>query len=409
MNTINTEKIKKDFQIFKNQPDLVYLDSGATSFTPDTVIKSMDKYYYEYRANTSRGVYELSEKATQKYEEVRQKVKNFINANDENEIVFTSGTTASINLVAFGLKDTLKHDDEILITASEHHANLIPWQRLVSDGNLKVLNVSSAGEIDLDEFKSKISKKTKVLAISHVSNVLGTIYPVKKLIKIAKKINPQIITLVDGAQSVPHIKTDVLDLDCDFLAFSAHKMCGPTGVGVLYGKKHKLEKLIPIFTGGDMIEEVTFKKSTFTQIPHRLEAGSANISGVIGLGSAIDYTESIGIENIRNHETKLLAYTIDKLKETFGDEIEIFGPIDTKNRSGVISFKFKSYHPHDIASILDSYSNVCVRAGNHCAMPLHNEVLRVLATTRASFYFYNTQKDANTLVDGLKKIEQILK
>ncbi len=409
MNTINIEKIKKDFQIFKNQPDLVYLDSGATSFTPDTVVKSMDKYYYECKANTSRGVYELSEKATQKYEKVRQKVKNFINANDENEIVFTSGTTASINLVAFGLKDTLGRDDEILITASEHHANLIPWQRLVSDGNLKVLNVSSAGEIDLDEFKSKISKKTKVLAISHVSNVLGTIYPVKKLMKIAKKINPQIITLVDGAQSVPHIKTDVLDLDCDFLAFSAHKMCGPTGVGVLYGKKHQLEKLIPIFTGGDMIEEVTFKKSTFTQIPHRLEAGSANISGVIGLGSAIDYIESIGTENIRNHETKLLAYTIDKLKETFGDEIEIFGPIDTKNRSGVISFKFKSYHPHDIASILDSYSNVCVRAGNHCAMPLHNEVLRVLATTRASFYFYNTQKDADTLVDGLKKIEQILK
>ncbi len=409
MNTINTEKIKKDFQIFKNKPNLVYLDSGATSFTPDIVVKSMDEYYYKCRANTSRGVYELSEKATQKYEKVRRKVKNFINANDESEIVFTSGTTASINLVAFGLKDTLKHDDEILITASEHHANLIPWQRLVNNENLKVLNISSTGEIDLDEFKNKISKKTKVLAIAHVSNVLGTIYPIKELIKIAKKNNPQIITVIDGAQSVPHIKTDVLDLDCDFLTFSAHKMCGPTGVGVLYGKKTKLDKLTPLFTGGDMIEEVTFKNSIFTEIPHRLEAGSANISGVIGLGSAIDYIENIGIENIRNHEIKLLEYATNKLKETFGDEIEIFGPIDTKKRSGVISFKFKSYHPHDIASILDSYSNICVRAGNHCAMPLHNEVLHVLATTRASFYFYNTKKDIDIFVKGLKKVEQILK
>ncbi len=409
MNTIDIKKIKKDFEIFRDKPDLVYLDSAATSLTPNVVVDSMNEYYYKFNANTSRGVYKLSETATEKYEQVRRKVKNFINAENENEIVFTSGTTASINLIAFGLKDYFEHDDEVLITASEHHANLIPWQRLTTSGNLKVLNVSSTGKIDLEEFKKKISKKTKILAIAHVSNVLGIIYPVKKLIEIAKKINPQIITVVDGAQSVPHIETDVLDLDCDFLAFSAHKMCGPTGVGVLYGKKSKLEKLTPLFTGGDMIEEVTFKNSTFTQIPHRLEAGSANISGVIGLGSAIDYLKDIGIKNIRNHEIELLKYATTKLKEVFGNEIELFGPTDTKKRSGVLSFKFKSYHPHDIASILDAYSNICVRAGNHCAMPLHNEVLHVLATTRASFYFYNTPKDIDALVEGLKRIEHILK
>jgi len=405
---MNIEKIKKDFNIFKNNPDLVYLDSAATSFTPNIVVDAMDDYYYNYRANTSRGVYELSETATTKYEQSREKVAKFICAKT-SEIIFTSGTTASINTISFGIKKELHPDSEILVTASEHHSNLVPWQRLVSKNRFSILRLNEEGKIDLTHFKKKITKNTKILALAHVSNVLGTIHPIKQLINIAKKINPEIITVIDGAQSIPHIKIDVKDLGCDFFVFSAHKMCGPTGVGVLYGKKKQLENLTPLFSGGDMIDEVSFSKTTFAKLPKRLEAGTQNIAGVIGLGTAIDYLENLNLEKIRAHETKLLAYLQDSLSENFGDKITIFGPKNISKRSGVLSFSFEKYHPHDIASILDTYAKICVRAGNHCAMPLHTDVLQVVATTRVSFYFYNTKSDIDMFIEGLKEVKRILK
>lgn len=404
---MNIDIIKKDFQIFKNKPNLVYLDSAATSLTPDSVVAAMNNYYYNYNANTSRGVYKLSEIATNKFEQAREKVAKFIGTNS-SQIIFTSGTTASINIVAFGLATEISNNDEIAITASEHHSNFVPWQRLAKKDKFSIIKLDENGHINLKDFKNKITSNTKILAISHVSNVLGTIHPIKKLINIAKQINPKIIVIVDGAQSIPHIAINVEDLNCDFFVFSAHKMCGPTGVGVLYGKKELLKKLTPLFTGGNMINEVTFKKTNFAQIPYRLEAGTSNIAGVIGTGAAVDYLKSIGLNNIKTHEANLLSYTKQKLHKTFGNEITIFGPKDVKNRSGVLSFTFKNYHPHDIASILDLHNNICVRAGNHCAMPLHTDVLCVIATTRISFYIYNTKHDVDKLIKGLKEVKKIL-
>ncbi len=402
------DKIKKDFQIFKNNPNLIYLDSAATSLTPDLVVDTMNDYYYNYNANISRGVYKLSEIATDKYEQAREKVAKFIGASS-SQIIFTSGTTASINTIAFGLMRKISKDSKIAITASEHHSNFVPWQRLVSKDRLSIIKLNKNGYIDLEDFKEKITSKTSLLTISHVSNVLGTINPIKKLVNIAKQINPEIIVIVDGAQSTPHMSIDIQDLDCDFFVFSAHKMCGPTGVGVIYGKKELLEQLTPMFSGGNMTDKVSFTETTFTQIPQKLEAGTPNIAGVIGLGAAVEYLKNIGLDNIKTHEAELLLYTQQKLYKTFGNDIIIFGPSNIKDRSGVLSFTFKNYHPHDIASILDSYSNICVRAGNHCAMPLHTNVLCVVATTRISFYIYNTEYDVDKLIEGLKEVKKILK
>jgi cysteine desulfurase/selenocysteine lyase len=400
---------KKDFAIFKHHPDLIYLDSGATSLTPDCVLKKEKEYYTQYNANIARGVYSLSEKATNEYEKVRQITATFLNAN-EQEIIFTSGTTMSLNMIAFGLTNFIKKDDIILTTAMEHHANFIPWQKLAQEkkANFKIVNIDEQGRLDLVDLKNKIKTNTKILALTYVSNVLGIINPLEKIIKFARQKNPKIIIIVDAAQATPHLMLDVKKIDCDFLAFSTHKMLGPTGVGVLWGKYEKLELLKPMLTGGEMIDEVNCQQSSFTKLPHRLEAGTPNIAGVIAFGEALKYLQKIGLKNIQIHEKKLLKYAIKKIKENFGEKITIYGPRSIKERSGLISFTFQNYHPHDIASILDGEENVCVRAGMHCAMPLHREFLKIPATTRASFYFYNNFNDIDKLIAGLKKVEEIL-
>ncbi len=405
---MDTTNLKKDFALLRNNPDLIYLDSAASSLTPDTVVEAMNAYYHTYRANIARGVYALSEKATQEYERVRENVADFIGATDSTEIIFTSGTTMSINMIAFGLTQTIENTDHIALSAMEHHANFIPWQRIVAKDRFDIISLDADGRIDEDDFTKTISSKTKILALPVVSNVLGTINPIKKLIQKARAINPDIIVVVDAAQAVPHLAIDVVDLDCDFLVFSAHKMCGPTGVGVLWGKKERLEQLTPLFTGGEMIAEVTRTHTTFTTLPHRLEAGTPNIAGVIGLGTAIDYLQSIGMDAIREHDQSLLTTALDALTESFGDDLTIFGPKDPHSRSSTLSFTYKNYHPHDIAAILDRNRNIALRAGNHCAMPLHIDVLGVSATARASFYFYNDTTDIDALISGLRDVDAVL-
>lgn len=400
---------KKDFAILRNQPELVYLDSTATSLTPDSVVKKLNEYYFEYNSNVGRGIYKIAEKATSKFEETRKITAEFLNA-EEKEIIFTSGATMSLNMVAFGLEDLIKSENNVVTTAMEHHANFIPWQRLAEENKaeFRIVEIDKQGRLDLEDLKKKIDKNTKILAFTYISNVLGMINPVKEIVKEVRKINPEVLIVVDGAQAVPHFKIDVKDLDCDFLVFSGHKMLGPTGIGVLYGKLEKLEILKPLFTGGEMISEVTCQKSTFAELPHRLEAGTPSIADVIAFKEAIQYLEKVGFENIRKHEKDLLQYTFDRFKAEFGDDIRTFGPEKIEERSGAISFTFKKYHPHDIAAILDQEKNVCIRVGMHCAMPLHREFLNVPATARLSVYFYNDRNDIDKLIEGLKKVEDIL-
>lgn len=400
---------KKDFTILRNNPDLIYLDSTNTSLTPDSVIEKINEYYKEYNANIARGVYQISERATDEYEKTRKEVANFINA-EENEIVFTSGTTMSLNMIAYGLSDSIKESDNIVTTAMEHHANFIPWQQLAKNKKteFRMINIDDQGKLNLKDLKNKINQNTKIFTLTYISNVLGTINPVKEIIQEVKKINPEIITIVDAAQASPHIKIDVKDLDCDFLAFSSHKMLGPTGVGVLYGKIEKLEKLKPTFTGGEMISEVTCQESTFAELPHRLEAGTPNIAGVIAFKEALRYLKNVGFKNIHKHEQNLVKYTFERLKEEFGDDVKTFGPKNLEEHSGTISFTFKKYHPHDIAAILDQEKNVCIRVGMHCAMPLHREFLNIPATARLSIYLYNDKSDIDNFIKGLNKIEEIL-
>ncbi|MCK4635965.1 MAG: cysteine desulfurase [Candidatus Moranbacteria bacterium] len=400
---------KKDFTILRNNPELTYLDSTASSLTPDSVVEKINEYYKNYRANIARGVYKTSEQATEEYEKTRQKVANFINA-AEKEIVFTSGTTMSLNMIAYGLSNLVGENNNIVTTAMEHHANFIPWQQLAKnkEAEFRVTNIDKQGRLDLNDLKNKVDKNTKILTFTYVSNVLGTINPVKEIIQEVKKINPEIITVVDAAQASPHLKLDVKNLDCDFLAFSGHKMLGPTGVGVLYGKIEKLKLLKPIFTGGEMISEVTCQASTFAELPHRLEAGTPNIAGAIAFKESLKYLKKVGFENIQKHEQKLVKYTFEKMKNEFGDDVKIFGPEKVEEHSGSISFTFKKYHPHDIAAILDQEKNVCIRVGMHCAMPLHREFLNVHATARLSVYLYNDKNDIDKFIEGLKRIEEIL-
>ncbi len=401
------KKIKKDFPIFENYPDLVYLDSTATSLKPRQVIEKILEYYRKYSANVFRGIYKISERATEEFETTREKVAKFIGA-DPQEIVFVRNTTEGINLVAYSLgRKIIGKGDEIITTLMEHHSNFVPWQQLAFENgaDLKVIEINSDGTLAFDP--SLITKKTKIFTITLVSNVLGTINPVKEIIKQVRRVNPNVVVVVDGAQAVPHMKIDVKDLDCDFLSFSSHKMLGPTGVGVLYGKREVLEEAFPFLYGGEMIREVRLEGTVFKEPPYKFEAGTPAIGEVIGLSAAIDYLQSLGMENVREHEKKLVEYALKKLKEEFGERITIFGPEDPEKRGGVIAFKFGSYHPHDIAQILDS-ENICVRAGHHCAMPLH-KALKVEATTRASFYIYNDKEDVEKLVEGLRKVEKVLR
>lgn len=390
---------KQDFPILNNK-DIVYLDSGATTQKPQYVLEKVDEFYEKYNANPHRGAYSLSMEATEVYENVRDKIAKFINAEHREEIIFSKNATESLNLVAYsyGLEN-VKENDEIVISIMEHHSNLVPWQKVAktTGTKLKYMYLNRNFEISDEEIESKITENTKIVGITHVSNVLGTINNVKKIIDIAHKKGA--IVIVDASQSIPHKRIDVQDLNCDFLAFSGHKMLAPLGIGVLYGKKELLNKMTPFLMGGDMIEYVYEQETSFATLPNKFEAGTQNVGGVVGLGAAIDYIEKIGYENIEKQEKEVVTYAIQELKKL--EYLDLYLTSNLENHSGVISFNIKGVHPHDIASILDS-QNVCVRSGNHCAQPLMR-YLGTDSTCRASFYFYNTKEDVDALVNALNK------
>lgn len=390
---------KDEFPILQERK-ISYLDSGATTQKPQCVIDAIESYYKECNANPHRGAYSLSIEATEKYESTREKIAKFINARNREEIIFSKNATESLNLIAYsyGL-DNLKKDDEVVLSIMEHHSNLVPWQYVTKKTNskLKFMYINKDYELSKEEIESKITDKTKVVGITHVSNVLGTINNVKEIIKYAHKKGA--VVIVDASQSIPHKKIDVQDLDADFLVFSGHKMFAPLGIGVLYGKKELLNKMPPFLMGGDMIEYVYEQNTTFAPLPNKFEAGTQNVEGVIGLGAAIDYIEKIGYKEIQNVEEAITKYAVNELSKL--DFLEIYITPHSENHSSVISFNIKGVHPHDVASILDS-NGVCVRSGNHCAQPL----LRYLgmdSTCRASFSIYNTKEDVDNLVEALKK------
>ncbi|AZB44310.1 cysteine desulfurase [Bacillus sp. FJAT-42376] len=395
--------IQKQFPILDQQvngKDLVYLDSAATSQKPLAVIDALSTYYREYNSNVHRGVHTLGTKATDGYEGAREKVRKFINASSTEEVIFTRGATTALNTVALSYaRANLQPGDEIVITYMEHHANIIPWQQAAkaTGAQLKYIPLQSDGTISLQDAEDTITDQTKIVSVMQVSNVLGTINPVKEIGAIAHRHGA--IMVVDGAQSTPHMRVDVQDLDCDFFAFSAHKMCGPTGTGVLYGKKALLENMEPAEFGGEMIDFVGLYESTWKELPWKFEAGTPIIAGAIGLGAAIDFLEEVGLDNILEHEHRLAAYAMDKMSEI--DGITIYGP---KERAGLVTFNIEDVHPHDVATVLDA-EGIAVRAGHHCAQPLM-KWLNVSATARASFYLYNTEEDIDQLVAGLIKTKE---
>jgi len=401
-NTLDIECIKKEFPILNreiNGHKLVYLDSAATSQKPKQVIKSIVDYYENYNSNVHRGIYKLSEEATIAYENARNKIASLINASPE-EVIFTKGTTESINMLSIMLSRNLKKDDEIILTEMEHHSNLVPWQIISKEIGLKLkfLRVSEEGKLSTDELLNLISPKTKIIAITHVSNVLGTVNPIKEISRIAHEHN--ILVAVDGAQSVPHMPIDIRSLDVDFFSFSGHKMLASTGIGVLYGKKNLLENLDPVSYGGGMINKVSLESSSWAELPWKFEAGTPNIQGAISMDAAISYLNMIGLEKIQKHEKELTDYAVELLDNIKG--ITLYGP---KNKSGIISFNLEKVHPHDTAAILDSYG-VSVRAGHHCAMPLM-KALGINGTTRVSLYLYNSYQDIDILCNELKKVRGV--
>jgi cysteine desulfurase/selenocysteine lyase len=400
---MNIKEVRKYFPILEqevNGQPLVYLDSAATSQKPVQVIEAIERYYREYNSNVHRGVHTLGTRATDGYEGARDKVRRFINASSTEEIIFTRGTTTSINTVAASYgRVNVQEGDEIVITPMEHHSNIIPWQQLAKEtgATLKYLPLQEDGTIALSDVEETITDRTKIVAIMHVSNVFGTINPVKEIAKVAHKHGA--VMLVDGAQSTPHMKVDVQDLDCDFFAFSGHKMCGPTGIGVLYGKKALLEKMEPVEFGGEMIDFVELYESTWKELPWKFEGGTPIIAGAIGLGAAIDFLEEVGLDNIIEHEHTLADHAFEVMSAI--DGIEIYGP---KKRAGLVTFNITDVHPHDVATVLDA-DGIAVRAGHHCAQPLM-KWLKVTATARASFYLYNTKEEVDVLANGLKKTKE---
>ena len=394
-------KIKNDFPILfqeVNDEPLVYLDNAATSQKPRQVIDSLVHYYEHDNANVHRGVHTLAERATSSYEASREKVRNFIKAKSTKEVLFTRGTTTAINWLSRSYGDAnVSGGDEILISQMEHHSNIVTWQELAKRQNatLVYVDLTDEGELDIEDFKKKLSHKTKIVSLVHASNVLGVVNPIKELAKLVHEVGA--VMVVDGAQSVPHMSVDVQELDADFYAFSGHKMCGPTGIGVLYGKQNLLEKMEPIEFGGEMIDFVYHDHSTWTELPWKFEAGTPNIAGAIALGSAIDYLTEIGMDNIHQHEQELVEYVFPKLKAIEG--LTIYGPQDPKKHTGVIAFNIDGVHPHDTSTALDM-EGVAVRAGHHCVQPLLT-YLGVQSTARASFYFYNTKKDADRLIEAI--------
>ena len=400
---MDVESIRKDFPILQrkvhNKP-LVYFDNAATSQKPIQVIDAIDFYYKNYNANVHRSIHQLGEEATAKFEEAHEKIADFINADSYQNIILTKNTTESINLLAYSLTAKLKKDDEIVISQMEHHSNFVPWQQLAKqrDLKLKFIEINDEGKLDEESIKQNITKKTKIVSIMHVSNVLGTINDVKKITKIAHQNGA--LMAVDGAQSIPHMPVDVKDLNADFYAFSGHKMLGPTGVGVLYGKKELLEQMQPFLYGGEMIREVKFDDTKFNELPWKFEAGTMNIAEAIGLGVAIDYLKKIGMEQIHKRDKELVENSMEKLQEL--DWITIYGP---KDRGAVVSFNVKGVHAHDVSQILDS-EGVAIRAGHHCCMPLMS-VLKVGSTARASFYLYNTEQEVDVFIKALHKVKKV--
>ncbi|MGD7024077.1 cysteine desulfurase [Rossellomorea vietnamensis] len=403
---MNAKEIRKYFPILDQEVNghpLVYLDSAATSQKPVQVIEAMDKYYREYNSNVHRGVHTLGTLATDGYEGAREKVRKFINAESTQEIIFTRGTTTAINTVAASYgRANVREGDEIVISHMEHHSNIIPWQQLAREtgASLKYVPLQEDGTISVEDVKNTVTSKTKIVSIMKVSNVLGTMNPIKEITKVAHENGA--VMMVDGAQAAPHMKVDVQDLDCDFFAFSGHKMAGPTGIGVLYGKKHLLEKMEPVEFGGEMIDFVGMYESTWKELPWKFEAGTPIIAGAIGLGAAIDFLEEIGMDHIEKHEHRLAAYAMEKMSEVEG--MTIFGTKDPAKRAGLVTFNIDDVHPHDVATVLDA-EGIAVRAGHHCAQPLM-KWLQVSATARASFYIYNTEEDIDKLVSGLVKTKE---
>ncbi|KML45316.1 cysteine desulfurase [Cytobacillus firmus] len=403
---MNAREIRQMFPILDqevNGKPLVYLDSAATSQKPVPVIEAIDKYYREYNSNVHRGVHTLGTRATDGYEGAREKVRKFINAKSTEEVIFTRGTTTSINTVAASYgRSNLAEGDEIVISYMEHHSNIIPWQQVAKQtgATLKYLPLQEDGTISLEDVRTTVTADTKIVSIMQVSNVLGVMNPIKEIAKIAHENGA--IMVVDGAQSAPHMKIDVQDLDCDFLAFSGHKMCGPTGIGVLYGKKKHLEKMEPVEFGGEMIDFVGLYESTWKELPWKFEGGTPIIAGAIGLGAAIDFLEQIGLDEIEAYEHKLAAYAMEKMSAI--DGMTIYGPKEASKRAGLVTFNIDDVHPHDVATVLDA-EGIAVRAGHHCAQPLM-KWLKVSATARASFYLYNTEEDIDKLVSGLVKTKE---
>tara|TARA_R110002074_G_scaffold170006_1_gene332175 strand:+ start:14280 stop:15521 length:1242 start_codon:yes stop_codon:yes gene_type:complete len=397
----DVEKIRRDFPVLDQQvrgKQLVYLDNAATSQKPKAVIDSIVHYYENDNANIHRGVHTLSERATLSYENARKKVQRFLNASSEKEIVFTRGATEAINLVANAFAETIKAGDEVLITAMEHHSNIVPWQMLCekTGATLKVAPINTQGELILEEFEALISKRTKFAAISHMSNALGTINPIKQLIDLLHQHD--IPVLIDGAQAIPHIEVDVQALDCEFYVFSGHKLYAPTGIGALYGKMEQLEQMAPYQGGGDMISVVTFEKTVYSKVPYKFEAGTPNIAGTIGLGAALDYIGTVGIAAIAAHENSLLEYATEQSKKI--DKLRIIGT--ASNKGAIMSFVLDGIHPHDIGTMMD-HQGIAVRAGHHCAMPVM-DFFGVPATARASFAMYNTHQEVDALMAGLENL-----
>jgi len=406
----NVQKVREDFPILKrivNGKQLVYLDNAATSQKPQQVIDALERFYSEYNANIHRGIYKISEEATAAHEEARAKIARFINARHPEEIVFVRGTTEGINLVAHSWgRPNIGLGDGIMLTEMEHHSNIVPWQLLAREKGaaLKYVGITDDGFLRREDFAQHIeSEGVKLFCIAHASNVLGTINPVREMTREGHKHGCRV--LVDAAQSVPHMPVDVQDLDCDFLAFSGHKMCGPTGIGVVYAKKELLEEMVPFHGGGEMIREVHLYEATWKDPPYKFEAGTVNIAGAIGLGTAVDYLSHMGMRNIRTHERELTEYALEKLSKIRG--MDIYGPKDSHVRGGVVSFNLGDIHAHDMASLLDE-DGIAVRAGHHCAQPLM-ERLGVPGTTRASFYLYNTEEEVDRLAESLERAGRIFK
>ena len=403
--TLDVNKIRNDFPILKRKVNgypLVYFDNAATSQKPSKVIASITDYYENYNSNIHRGVHTVSQEATDAYENARKKIQKHFNAKHSEEIILTSGTTHSINLVANGFTNLLNSDDEILISELEHHSNIVPWQMMCekNGAKLKVIPLKGNGELDYESFLKKLSNKTKVVFVNHVSNALGTINPIKKIISESHKLGAAV--LIDGAQASSHLKADLQDLNVDFYTTSAHKLCGPTGIGMLYGKKEWLKKLPPYQGGGEMISEVTFEKTTYAELPNKFEAGTPNIVGAIGFGNALDYLNEVGFEKIEAYETELLDYATTRLKSI--PNLKIYG--EAKNKTSVISFNIGELHSYDLGTILDKYG-IAVRTGQHCAQPVM-DFFGISGTVRASFSFYNTKEEIDYFYESLKKAVAML-